>query len=113
MMICLTGLKTLSADNNFNPIKQGDLYCFSKSEAFELINSYDIMIDLKKDNLYQSNKIILQSKELNIFKTNQIAVREQEKAQKKKRVKMFFNGVAVGSGVTIIGLVIVIVKIAL
>ena len=77
------------SQNNFDPVEIQGYICFKPDEAFLIAQR------LEKLSLLE-NKIIY-------YENLENSIDEFIKKDKRKKVKVFFNGVSVGSGITFIG----------
>ncbi len=101
MMICLILLKTLSCE--LTPYKIGTNYCFNWADFIQVRNNLDAIADYKSNIIFLTGKNTEYSNHinrLNFIITNQPA--------SYPKTKVFIQGVAVGSGVTL-GLVVALI----
>lgn len=106
-MLCFLGLKTLHAETKFNPILSNGLYCFQKSEAFDLIEAYDTVPGLEKKIIYLTNQVKLFE---DAFIAEQQLSANLQRNTRKEKARYFCIGTATGAGIVITGILIIIIK---
>lgn len=82
--------------NSFNHIVINGMVCFQPQEAKELGIAYEKLSVLESKIVY--------------YKNMEASINEIIAGQRKQKIKFFFNGVAIGSGVSCIAFCVALIK---